>query len=147
MPDRRVDTIARERIEEIAEGYEQHTGRMSWYLRAFVVLFFGCAVVFTLQQNALSSRAAETRRLAEANGRLALEIQDERARSVRDSCEEVNRRHDSTIATLDKLLAKLPPSQRGRAKSNRDGTVLLIEALAPKRDCEALVRRTVGHRR
>ena len=146
MPDRRVDLIARERIEEIAAGYEKHTGRMTWYLRAFVILFFVCAVVFTVQQNALGNRAAETRRLTEANGRLAGEIQDERARSVRASCQEVNDRHDTTIATLDKLLAKLPPSQRARAKSSRDGTVLLIEALAPKRNCEALVRRTVGHR-
>ena len=148
MPDRRIDFIARERIEEIAQGYERFTHRVTWYLRAFVLLFFVAAVVFTFQEIALNSRANETRRLTEANGQLTREIQAERARSVRDGCEAQNQRHDGTIKTLNRLIDKLPSGpQRERAIHNRDSTVVLIEALVPKRDCEAQVRATVGRHR
>lgn len=75
---------------------------------------------------------------------LAQQIQRERKRNVLESCQEINRRHDNTIAALDLLIAKLPPSRRERARQGRASTVLLIEALAPKRQCEAFARRQVG---
>lgn len=74
-------------------------------------------------------------------------IQSQRADAIGAACVEQNVRHDKTIATLDALIAKLPPGpRRERSERNRDGTVLLIKALAPKRDCDALVRKSLGQR-
>jgi hypothetical protein len=58
-----------------------------------------------------------------------------------DVCREGNVRHDDVIATLDRLIREQPPGARKRrAVRNRAQTVALLEALAPKRDCEHLVR-------
>lgn len=70
-------------------------------------------------------------------------IQDERAAATLQNCLAVNDRQDVTKARLDELITALPPRRRVRAEAGQRGTVLLIEALAPKRDCEALVRRNV----
>lgn len=70
-------------------------------------------------------------------------INAERARNVRAACEGQNERHDNTIRQLDRLIAQAPPSRRARANAGRESTVLLIEALAPRRDCAALVRASV----
>jgi hypothetical protein len=70
------------------------------------------------------------------------QIQQQRAEAV--NCREQNARHDAAITELDRLIRLLPLSRRARAVQGRDGTVALIEALAPKRDCSALVRRTVN---
>jgi esterase/lipase len=92
--------------------------------------------------------AEQTRTLAQEAKRLAQQIQDERARNVRDNCEQVNERHDNTVATLDGLLARArkgaSPQQRKQIQQSRASTLLLIDALAPRRDCEALVRQQVG---
>lgn len=70
------------------------------------------------------------------------QIQQSREDSVRTSCEEQNARHDSTVAKLDDLIAALKdPVQAARARASKPGTVVLIDRLAPHRDCEALVRR------
>jgi hypothetical protein len=75
-------------------------------------------------------------------------IQGERARNVQDNCEQVNQRHDNTIVALDGVLDQARktagPAQRKQIQQSRAATVLLIDALAPKRDCNALVRRQVG---
>lgn len=75
---------------------------------------------------------------------LYAKIQDERERTIRTSCVATNERHDRTIATLNQLIAELPPGpRRKRAVEGRTGTVLLIDALAPKRDCAAYVAKQV----
>lgn len=51
-------------------------------------------------------------------------------------CRETNRRHDKVLLVLDEQIAKLPARRRARAESSKAGTVALIEALTPKRDCE-----------
>lgn len=72
------------------------------------------------------------------------QIQAERARNVRSACEAQNARHDNTIRQVDRLIAEAPPSRRARAGAGRAGTVLIIDALAPRRDCDALVKSQVG---
>lgn len=76
----------------------------------------------------------------------AREIQRQRVESIRMSCEDTNRRHDRTIATLDALLVKRVKTagrrERVKLKASRASTVALIEALAPKRDCAELIRRS-----
>lgn len=81
-----------------------------------------------------------------ATGLLA--IQHERADSIRRACIEQNARHDATVATLDRLLAErmneVPPARRAQLRDSRRFTVLLIDALAPKRDCSARVAESVS---
>lgn len=60
-------------------------------------------------------------------------------RSRLELCRQQNERHDHTIRTLDKQIAKLPPKERRRAIRQRAGTVALINALAPKRDCARVI--------
>ena len=71
-------------------------------------------------------------------------IQQERERTIRESCLAVNDRQDLTKARLDELISELPSARRVRAEAGQRGTVLLIEALAPKRDCEQVVHRSVS---
>lgn len=77
---------------------------------------------------------------------LAVGIQRERARSIRENCEAQNRRHDATIRRLDELIAKAPPTRKRRAVESRPGTILLIKELAPKRDCDELAKRQASLR-
>lgn len=64
---------------------------------------------------------------------LATDIQEQRVQTVRRNCEDQNARHFEADRTLTKLIA------RGR-RTHSDGTKLLIEALAPYRDCDQAVR-------
>lgn len=138
MPDRRENALLRSRLEAIQVGYEKwtrHTVRLLAIL--FVIqLGLGALSLYLVTQNV--KRGDETRNLV-------TQIQQSRAASVRLTCQEQNARHDRTIATLDQVIGKLPPgTERDRAARNRQSTILLIDALAPKRDCEAWVRRLVG---
>lgn len=74
------------------------------------------------------------------------EIQAERVDSILRSCRDENQRHDATIRRLDDLIHRLPPAKRTRAVQSRAGTVLLINALAPRRDCSLLARAEVPSR-
>ena len=76
---------------------------------------------------------------------LAQQIQDERAANTLRACRDVNQRHDDTIRALDELLKRAGRSaSREQVERSRASTVLLIDALAPKRDCKRLVARQVG---
>jgi hypothetical protein len=74
-------------------------------------------------------------------------IQASRAENVRANCTEQNERHDNTIRTLDSVLRdakrRASPARREQLAQSRESTVLLINALAPKRDCEQRVREQV----
>jgi len=82
---------------------------------------------------------AQTQHVAHRADALARDIQQQRVMTIEQSCEQQNARHDGTIATLDRLIRQQPPSRRRRAEQNRASTVLLIDALAPKRDCGKVV--------
>lgn len=67
-----------------------------------------------------------------------LSISSSRKEGVRLNCAQQNERHDTTIRRLDALIADIPPGspRRIRAEEGRAGTVALIDALAPKFDCD-----------
>lgn len=77
-------------------------------------------------------------------------INDERERNVRVNCEQTNARHDATIHQLDALIRQraetATPRERERIDQSRASTVLLIDALTPKRDCDRLVRGQISSR-
>lgn len=103
-----------------------------WLLAITVILY----LVVTGQQ----AQNDDTAALAERTARLTRTIQAQRANSIVTNCRETNRRHDNTIRKLDDLLADIPPGpERDRAKANRAGTVLLIDALVPKMNCRERV--------
>lgn len=66
------------------------------------------------------------------------EIQKQRRDFVIRACTDQNHRHDATIKQLDKVIEKLPPDRKARAEATKTSTVLLINALAPKFDCEKI---------
>jgi hypothetical protein len=80
--------------------------------------------------------------------RLAAEIQQSRIESVLISCREQNQKHDATIETLDSVLDSArqgaSSERREQIDRSRQSTVLLIDALAPKRGCELRARTLVG---
>jgi formaldehyde-activating enzyme involved in methanogenesis len=92
---------------------------------ALVVLFVGGALLI-----------ARTYTLAE-------DIQQNRVSFIRDECEDVNQRHDNTIAALDAVLKQAiedHPERAERIEESRTSTVLLINALVPVRDCDERVQ-------
>ena len=78
----------------------------------------------------------ETRERAEA-------IERSRRDVLIRSCREQNRRHDATILELDRQVAKLPPARRSEAQARRNGTVALLEAIIPHRDCAKRAERLI----
>jgi hypothetical protein len=75
------------------------------------------------------------------------QVQAERQRNVFTNCQDINRRHHHTIAQLDagiRATIRLHPERARRLRESRKFTVLLIQALVPERDCEALARRQVS---
>ena len=101
------------------------------------MLFGVAAVVFTFQQIKLGDQADKTRKLAEANARLGGQIQIERARSVRDSCEGQNDRHDNTIMVLDQQLAQIYLQEKGKDEDPDKVAALIKRAKAAKTNQDA----------
>lgn len=66
-------------------------------------------------------------------------IQASRADGIRQSCVAQNARHDKTVRALD-VLIRQAQSEGGRearrAARGRTSTLLLINALAPRADCD-----------
>lgn len=99
-----------------------------------------------------------------------VQIQHERARNIRDACEGQNKRHDDTLHGIDVLtlkrlagadaadglkpdqvklrlgivLAHLPAAQRKQVEQSLSGTAYIVDRLAPKHDCDAVVRSQVS---
>lgn len=75
---------------------------------------------------------------------VSLSVQAAREYSIRLSCQEQNERHDNVIRQLDSIYAdalkKATPKERAQINEGRAPTLLLIDALAPKRDCEKRVQ-------
>lgn len=79
-------------------------------------------------------------------GFVAHALQDARRDTYRQQCLDINARHDATVRKLDDLIARMPPGsvERRRAEQGRAGTVLLINAFLPSRDCDRYADRLLG---
>jgi hypothetical protein len=80
--------------------------------------------------------------LAYSNALSAIhEIKQSRKSSIITSCREQNERHDKTLAVLDVVYGvesrALAPMQRQEAGQTQKVTVLLVNALAPVKNCQA----------
>ena len=75
-------------------------------------------------------------------------IQQQRIDATRRNCLDQNLRHDTTLVTLDGLIDTATSRAQSKEEKKRvlasvAGTKALIEALAPKRDCDKVVAATV----
>lgn len=129
------------RAHDNGPGLRFQVRRRNILLAVAVVLSTGNAIVAPVSFRANAQRAREARQLA-------IRIQQERTASISEGCQQQNSRHDATIAALDALLARASrdanSARREQLKQSRRSTVLLIDSLAPKQNCEALVKSRVA---
>lgn len=74
------------------------------------------------------------------------EIQQQRYDATYQNCLDTNKRHDNTIARLKFILrrdVKKGRITKSQAIRSSVTTALLIDALAPRRDCKAVARKAV----
>lgn len=120
-------------MEDETSKIVRRLSAMGVYFMAACLPLFAAAVVWLVFWNAQQTR----------------EIQDQREASIRRMCEDSNRRHDNTIHKLDELIAirvkTSSPAEVKRIVNSKASTVLLIEALAPKLNCDDQVRKALGN--
>lgn len=135
MPDRRIDYEARKRLEQVQIGYERFAHRVYLILAVLVAvqLGIGALSLYLLGQN--RERSSQVARIVD-------QIQRERARNILAACEDQNKRNGDTKAEVERLASRAParPDREERIAA----TNLLIDRLAPVRNCPALVARQVG---
>lgn len=102
-------------------------------------------VLVVLVLGSLRDRSDDIARLSVRTAQTAREIQRSRRDNILTACRETNRRHDHTVAVFDRLLDEAAkgasPQRRAQLAQSRTSTLLLIDALAPKRACAARVDR------
>lgn len=80
-------------------------------------------------------------------GVLLHEIQTDRKDFIQKTCKSQNERHDNTIATLYKISKQAQkdfPKRAAEIRKSVSSNIVLIDALAPKQNCNALVRASQG---
>jgi hypothetical protein len=63
------------------------------------------------------------------------DIQAQRYDAAYRSCRAQNARHDQTIRAINGLINKEPSTERSRARAQIGSTLLVIDAIVPKRNC------------
>lgn len=76
---------------------------------------------------------------------VAAAIQRERARTIRENCEQQNARHNEVFAVVRQLLQRpaIPPRKltAKQKQAQVDATFRFVDALVPMKDCAVLVKR------
>jgi uncharacterized membrane protein len=95
------------------------------------------------------ARTVELQQITRGLRQSVRDIQQSRIDITRDACEDQNRRHDRTIRRLNSLVRKAAaeaadPARRAQLRASAGGSIFLIDALAPKVDCDALVAERFG---
>lgn len=86
-------------------------------------------------------------RAAEVQKKTTQEIQQQRKDTIRTACEDQNRRHDDTSSKLTKAMRDAihqHPEQQAQIRQSSQVSLGLINALVPKQDCDAVVRKATG---
>lgn len=137
--ERRQDIGSRGRIVALEERYQKVATHLTQAVAIIGVTLFVVSAVCVVLIRANAARSKEARALAD-------QIQQERARNMRDGCVAINQRHDDSITKLRVILEQTVAAGRSRERAEQGfkSTVFLIDALVPKRDCERLVREQVG---
>jgi hypothetical protein len=121
----------RRKLDDTTRRYRRFT---HFVVLAFVVLAASCLWL-----------AYQARERSRDSQDLSARIQRERAKATFNNCADQNARHDRTVRKLRMIVAAIPDrDQRRKARRGVGTTVGLIDALAPRQDCAALVRERVG---
>jgi hypothetical protein len=132
--ERRTDVRTRQRIVDLEERYRKVARGVTCAVAIIGVTLFVVAVVLAA--------------LIHANKQRALDIQNDRARSIRENCEATNDRHDKSSESLI-ASAKVDEDNaateidKAEIRRRRDVTLALLDALTPENNCDAIVRRSV----
>lgn len=143
MVDKRKDMDTRTRIARIQHKYERFARIVFWLLALqFVNLFiFGLLGGWFINENRHRSDESINNSMA---------IQNQREDAIFRNCQDQNLRNKTTIGVLDARLnllkeqKKLDETQIKNLEASRSFTVLLIDALAPSRNCKELVKQQTG---
>lgn len=133
LPDRRKNTY-----DDLVDRLNKYTAAVERRLhRFFMKTLFVFAIIGITSAVALFGFGIVLSRLA-----------DTRRTFVRDTCHAQNDRHDKTIAALrktakDKRLRD-PGVSQSEAQLRLTATIKLIDALAPKQDCNKLAQVSTG---
>lgn len=148
-PDRRDDVWSRERITQVLQSSiedRRHLNEhLKWVERAVAV--FGVVLVASVAL--ITGVPGVSSGLIGANKDRVEEIQAERTSNILRLCQDQNKRHDDTVTNLDSLLALAKvkyannPAKLEQIRESRASTISLIDALAPKNDCAAILRQQV----
>jgi hypothetical protein len=140
MEDHPFGVVTQRGYHELADKIETHTRRVERRFRRWLIIgltAFACI--------ALTSSAALIGfgfLLAEQSN-ITHQIQDQRKDSIRAQCLDQNKRHDSTAFALHlamKDAIKRDPHRAREISRSSRVSLGLIDALAPHRNCEALVK-------
>lgn len=130
---RDVDKENQERLARIEAAVAAWTRRTSMILVLLFVATLGVGVISIY--------------LLVENGNRTDDIQNERVATTLHACLDQNIRHDITIDRLNHIISQIKdPKQRARAEASEGSTIALIDALAPHRDCRAVVKAAVPSR-
>lgn len=147
--DRRIgDAPVRVRVRRVWRDYRHDV----WLLVLSIVILITVSTAVsgskTANQASRHARAAASQAsaVAQSAAQLAAEIQQQRVDSVSDNCNAQNKRHDGTIAALDRIPPFGPQTRAARAQAarGRAEAVLLINALQPHQDCTLVVDAALG---
>jgi len=155
LPDRR-----RHGYKELEERLDAHAAeiahrfkkRYRGMLIAFSIIGLSSAVAlvgFGIVLEQQGNQQDRIEQLAEENQTLALDIQSQRAKSVRLACEDQNDRNtqtsDALIAAAEEDAAQRETeAEKAEVRRRRDVTLALINALQPVKDCQEVVAIALG---
>jgi len=77
------------------------------------------------------------------NGDLVQQVQRSRAASLLDDCKDQNRRNLATVKVIGQQVTEYAPIQRAQARIRATEAIQIVNALAPVRDCEAIVTKRI----
>lgn len=154
LPERRKGYAQmEENLQTHAEEIEEQLRR---FIRnamiAFAIVGLCCAagiLGFGLVLREQGHQQDQIKSLAVKNHQITTEIQKQRATTVRENCEAVNKRHDTTIKLLiaaAKLEEKNSPTEEAKqaVRQRRMNDTTFIDSILPTQDCEKLVRIALG---
>jgi hypothetical protein len=120
-------------------------GFWAWWTATGVIPRWQLLLVYVLVIVAGMVGMASTRSVADRANGAALDAKHAVAQvqaSRIELCEQANERHDAVIAELERQIARLSPKRRAEANARKAGTIALLEAIAPRRDCVEALRPT-----
>lgn len=161
LPDRRRHGYEEleQKLNKQADAIEQRFHkRYRGMLMAFSVIgltsalgLFGFGFLLarqSIQQDRLETQQKQLARLSAANRDLVVDIQQQRKASIRAACQDTNRRNTKTSYRLNKAAEKAAQEApdaalKARIRESVKTSLGLIDSLAPKQNCEAIVKKAV----